>query len=50
MWGVNRIRYFCSLWFNCSKFLKLGNLSVGEESGIFSVVVKCVDIRCLLFI
>ena len=25
--------------------LKLGSLSVGEESGIPSVAVKCVDIR-----
>ena len=25
--------------------LKLGNLSAGEESGIPSVAVKCVDIR-----
>ncbi len=30
---------------NRSKLLKLGNLSAGEESGIPSVAVKCVDIR-----
>ena len=30
---------------NRSKPLKLGNLSAGEESGIPSVAVKCVDIR-----
>ena len=30
---------------NRSKLLKLFNLSIGEESGIPSVAVKCVDIR-----
>ena len=30
---------------NRSKLLKLEDLSAGEESGIPSVAVKCVDIR-----
>ncbi len=30
---------------NRIKPVKLGNLSAGEESGIPSVAVKCVDIR-----
>ena len=32
-------------WLNHCKLLKLHFLSIGEESGIPSVAVKCVDIR-----
>ena len=33
------------LWLNHSKPWELWDLSAGEESGIPSVAVKCVDIR-----